>query len=342
MRRLTPIAPSKQGGKADDDILTPSNISLDTTTFGRTNSTRAAQACEPCRLLKVRCLSYPNSHIRKCQRCARLNQECVIKPRGPRKPRKRTDTRVAELEKKVEALRAAFGESSATDSKNPPTLTPDQGQASVPEEGPFVSATAPLSQVDFEPPLSPCGISGGSSPQDTENLLQSASSDILTPAIATDLFDKYKTEVMQHFPLSVFADTEDASIVRREKPTLFLAAITAAAGDHDPELYPVLHDQLARDLAKRIIIDGERSIELIQALLLAAAFYHPPDAFEKHKYYHYIHMAWTVTTDIGLGSSAGLTTVSGPRKPRPRYDQDEIERNAGRRTLIASYMCCLS
>ncbi|KAL8751095.1 MAG: hypothetical protein Q9184_006178 [Pyrenodesmia sp. 2 TL-2023] len=61
------------------------------------------RACESCRARKVRCL--PEDPI-SCQRCARSGRECVYTAPEKRRRRKRTDTRVAELEQMVQMLAA--------------------------------------------------------------------------------------------------------------------------------------------------------------------------------------------------------------------------------------------
>lgn len=350
MRRLAPIEPLGPQGKTQNDLTASHDESCEPTTNSRSKNARAAHACETCRSLKVRCLSHPNPSIQKCQRCARLDQECLVKPRAPRKPRKRTDTRVGELERKVEALKAAFGvrpglhtaEWSAADSNRRLSSTKNQEPSLAPEKGAIVKASPTSSEGDFQSPLSPYGPPRGNLPQPTMLTPASLSSGRLTPTTATTLFDKFMNEIMQHFPLFLFSEGEDASMVRETKPTLFLAVITAAAGDYDLELHSDLNEQLAEDFAKRIVVDGERSIELVQALLCAAAFYQPPDAFEKLKYYQYIHMAWTMASDLGLGSSGGRAILSRPPESPLRQREDELERNASRRTLLASYMSCVA
>jgi hypothetical protein len=350
MRRLAPIEPLRQGGKTQDDLSASPDRSFEPTSNSRSKNTRAAHACETCRSLKVRCLSHPNASIQKCQRCARLDQECLVKPRGPRKPRKRTDTRVEELERKVEALKAAFSVSSglntaawsAADSNKRFSSINNQEPSLVPEKMAFVNASPTSSEGDFQIPASPRGVARGNFSLQTMLTPASLSSGRLTPTIATTLFDKFVNEIMPHFPLDLFPEGEDASMVRETKPTLFLAVITAAAGDYDLELHSTLGEQLAEDFAKRIVVDGEKSVELVQALICAAAFYHPPDAFEKLKYYQYIHMAWTIASDLGLGSSGGPTTLSRPQESPLGHREEELERNASRRSLLASYMSCLS
>ena len=62
---------------------------------------RSNRACEAYRLLKVRCLSDETSPSSQCQRCRRAKRSCVFAAPQKRRPRKRTDTRVAELEREV-------------------------------------------------------------------------------------------------------------------------------------------------------------------------------------------------------------------------------------------------
>ena len=341
---MRPLAPSKAfrpGREAPNDLSTSPEESFDTTALGRGKDARARHACETCRLQKVRCLSSSDASVQKCQRCARLNQECLLKPRAPRRMRKRTDTRVAELERKVEVLRAAFGGSTAPDksgsssatSEDPTTLTQDQQHASVPETRTFVNASLPSPPAGL-PVMSPCGISRGSAFQHTISPPARVTSNTLTPSDASKLFERYQIELMQSFPLTLFSDTDGASVIQERNPTLFLAVITAAARESDTELHSMLYDQLAQTLAKRIVTDGEKSLELVQALIISAAFYHPPDAFEKHKYYQYIHMAATMCSELGLGTFI--------RDSSPANTEDEMERNARYRTAIACYLSCLS
>src|SRR5690349_13814867 len=69
------------------------------------------RACEPCRLLKVRCLPSPDPSTTQCQRCAKNGRTCHYAAPQKRRPRKRTDTRVAELEREVRAMRSLLNKS---------------------------------------------------------------------------------------------------------------------------------------------------------------------------------------------------------------------------------------
>lgn len=68
------------------------------------------RACEACRGLKVRCDQDPTHPEQPCRRCAKAGRQCII-TQPTRKRQKKSDTRVAELEKKLDALTAALQQS---------------------------------------------------------------------------------------------------------------------------------------------------------------------------------------------------------------------------------------
>lgn len=66
------------------------------------------RACEACRGLKVRCDMDPNAPPdTPCRRCAKAGRKCVV-TQPTRRRQKKTDSRVAELEKKIDALTASL------------------------------------------------------------------------------------------------------------------------------------------------------------------------------------------------------------------------------------------
>lgn len=73
------------------------------------NDLKRPRACEACRQLKVKCELDENSPNGSCKRCAKAHRQCVITVPS-RKRQKKTDSRVAELEKKIDALTAALGQ----------------------------------------------------------------------------------------------------------------------------------------------------------------------------------------------------------------------------------------
>ncbi|KAK7206837.1 hypothetical protein BZA70DRAFT_115796 [Myxozyma melibiosi] len=65
---------------------------------------KRSRACDNCRALKVRCVPHDESDASgACHRCFKSARKCVFTV-NPRKRQKRTDTRVADLEKKLDEL----------------------------------------------------------------------------------------------------------------------------------------------------------------------------------------------------------------------------------------------
>ena len=64
---------------------------------------KRSRACEPCRQLKVRCDPDPNHPDGSCRRCAKARRACVVTAPS-RKRQKKTDSRVTELERKIDAF----------------------------------------------------------------------------------------------------------------------------------------------------------------------------------------------------------------------------------------------
>lgn len=69
------------------------------------NDPKRPRACEACRGLKVRC--EPDPVKGTCRRCAKAGRQCIVTVPS-RKRQKKTDSRVAELEKKIDALTASL------------------------------------------------------------------------------------------------------------------------------------------------------------------------------------------------------------------------------------------
>jgi len=167
--------------------------------------------------------------------------------------------------------------------------------------------------------------SGSSSPKDVSNTPWPSSQyspdfDVIDQGIvsmdqADELYQTYNNHLAEHYPAVVFAPGTSAEELRKTKPTLFLAVIAAAAGKSDPSLYSVLNSMVLNAYAHRTVINSEKSLELVQAMIITCVWYFPPGKFSQLKFYEYIHMAATMAMDIGLGTN--------PRSSRSRRGGDE-------------------
>jgi hypothetical protein len=125
---------------------------------------------------------------------------------------------------------------------------------------------------------------------------------VISEELANQLFKTYVEDLTPHSPMVVFPPGTSAEEIRRSKPTLFLATISAAAGKSDPNLSSTLSSEVLSAYTHRTVINSEKSLELVQSMLVTSVWYYPPGKFAQLKFYEYIHAAATMAMDIGLGT----------------------------------------
>lgn len=84
------------------------------------------------------------------------------------------------------------------------------------------------------------------------------------------LLQRYRT-MQHHFPFVVVLESWDVPYMLRSQPTLFLAA-AASAACHYPVVQQALNKELKETLARRVLVGGETSLELLQTLLVYLAW----------------------------------------------------------------------
>lgn len=303
------------------------------------------RSCESCRALKVRCT--PNPEIpNQCQRCAKAKRACIFVAPQRRRPRKRTDSRVAQLEKEMRAMRSLLKDKFSMDGSSPDDRdrgkeTDDVAFGAAPKENnestvPDVqggSMAGPSRSVDysqgFRPPSTTPDDSGsfsGTSYSNTHNHhspnLQRRNDvvdrGIISMETANELVAIFVNELVQFFPVVVLPAGTTASQLRQSKPVLFLSVIAAAAIAVDSNLARILNREIVRLYAERFFIEAEKSLELVQALLVMIVFYFPPESPLKLQFYQYTHVAATMALEIGLASKLRVS-----RRPADRRGLDQ-------------------
>lgn len=368
------------------------------------NDLKRPRACEACRQLKVRCEPDDNNPEGSCRRCAKAGRSCVVTVPS-RKRQKKTDSRVAELEKKIDALTQSL---QATKGQTPgdvldPAISQSQildlhtghdrieggpsgqwlGQQPRGHEGPSGNLASPTSTLtgskrkhssDFQGnaaasredyPTGSYSIAGeskgfSSNAPTWPHLFNSVPTlqpklpneheyaDVIDRGVldhdtAIQMFDRYVNEMAPQMPTVVFNPGTTAAEIRRTKPVLFLAILSVASGSIRPALQPSLVAEATRIYADRVICRGEKSLELIQALLVSTLWYTPPEQYEELKFYQLIHIAAVMGMDIGMGKRTktgkkafGLWKECTWKKPSgPDPDAPET-----RRTWLGCYFMC--
>jgi hypothetical protein len=237
-----------------------------------------------------------------------------------RKQRKRTDTRVAELEREMRAMRALLKEKSdggipeetGTLDLDSEIMQEDVGTED--HESDLEDTTAPLPAAHAHSELAAAGrevLQARQSQQSTAhtstrgrlNVVNGRKLDvvdrgIISMEVARRLVSYYRLNLYPQYPQVYIPCSADE--LRDTRPTLFLAVLAAGAESEDVALANALDKEVLQEYANRSVVQSEKSVELVQALLISAVWYLPPNKFGQLKYYEYIHMAATMAADIGI------------------------------------------
>ena len=369
------------------------------------NDPKRPRACEACRGLKVKCEPDQANPDGPCKRCAKAGRSCVV-TQPTRKRQKKTDSRVAELEKKIDALTASLqatrgggpspsngsndnanannGNSNinVNTSANPNINANANGQQPRPMDdkntfirfpnyddtpngwgrgGPQDNHSGYATPVRGSSVAQPTGNAAGQKRKfsdthtapDPQNIPASQiaygapysfdpiDKGIITPELAEVLFTRYTKEMTPHLPAVVFPPSMTAATLRKTRPYLFLA-IMAIASSEMAQLQRQLANEVTHLIAEKLVINGEKSVELVQALLITVIWYYPPEHFEELKFYQLVHMAAVLAIDIGLGKKRNVTKPrlfpggwrDGPLRRAVVPDSMSIE---SRRTWLSCY-----
>ncbi|KAK8090054.1 hypothetical protein PG997_005015 [Apiospora hydei] len=336
------------------------------------NDPKRPRACEACRGLKVKCEPDPANPEGPCKRCAKAGRNCVV-TQPTRKRQKKTDSRVAELEKKIDALTASLQATRGGVPGGP------AHQPSPEEQNGFINAQYQTAQRSWGPPpaqnpahqyatekhdhiFTPPAAAGQKrkfaesrdhsfdvardSPGRSSKGHDYFNPDVVDRGVLTmdqadAYFARYNDHMIAHLPAVVFPREMTAADLRKSKPLLFLSVMAAASS----EVYSVqrpLVKELTQIFAEKVIINGEKSLEMVQALQVSVIWYYPPEHFEELKFYQMVHVGAVMAIDVGLGRRRNnpksrfvpYTWQNHPLRKDPLPDPSAIE---CRRAWLACY-----
>ena len=377
---------------------------------GGANDPKRPRACEACRGLKVRCEPDPNNPDGPCKRCNKAKRACLITV-PTRKRQKKADSRVAELEKKIDALTQSLKEQGKSGSlsvgsgneggnmnavpynpyqqvtnggtTSPYVARPDAARVyssewtgfpkspdfdvRKPTAPPMVMAGQKRKHLDTRDSLSDSrsahsgrsfdagsgqqqfgilsAVGSQQKQQTTNEYADVIDRGVVTAEMGSKMFECYVERMAPHLPAVIFPPGTLAAEVRKNKPILFLAILAASCGMNYPELQKALTKEVMSIYADRIICNGEKTLEIIQALHVSTFWYWPPEHFEELKFYQLIHIAAVMAIDIGMGrkNKSSKTKATGlwrdhPWRRTPYPDPESVE--ARRAWLACYFLCC--
>ncbi|PKY00105.1 hypothetical protein P168DRAFT_276538 [Aspergillus campestris IBT 28561] len=118
---------------------------------------------------------------------------------------------------------------------------------------------------------------------------------------AEQVFDQYISNFAPKCPIVVFPPGATAAIVRENKPLLFLSILSiASAGYCTVAKQRELTIEVKNQLADRAIVQGEKSLELVQAFQVTSLWYRAPDEYRQMNLSQLVQITTTMAIDLGL------------------------------------------
>ncbi|KEF60297.1 uncharacterized protein A1O9_05148 [Exophiala aquamarina CBS 119918] len=270
---------------------------------------KRARACLSCRANKSRCIAVRNED--SCHACLKAFRQCVMP--GPTKPRVGTAQRVGKLERKIERLTNALLSQQQQRRGSIDSETGDDDRSEGDVRSPRRASSQPSGSYDSARYFPSDRIFPGEGPQTSApvfafnigspeftSVKHVTGLDIVSKSTGTTLFNHWKANISSLSPAVVLATSSDADTIRARKPLLFLAIATVASASVQPCLQSPLVKVLTRDLAERILVVGEKSLELVQAIVAYADNFFPADNARASAFTKYIHCALSICIYLGL------------------------------------------
>lgn len=228
-----------------------------------------------------------------------------------RKRQKKTDSRVAELERKIDALTASLQAKGPEGDGVAPVLKDNvagrpwlRGQPQEPSPGQENGLAGRKRVSTGEVKQSTGGeleskkISWNRPPEPKDpDVIEKGIVDV---EVATAAFDRYINDMAPQVPFVVFSPGTKMEDIRRTRPILLHAIVSVAVGPICPSVQLTLLHEFYKIIAEMVVMRGEKSLELVQAISVCWIWYMPPEHFEELKFYQLIHMAVVMGMDVGM------------------------------------------
>ena len=164
---------------------------------------------------------------------------------------------------------------------------------------------------------------------------------VITQEFAEELLNVWRNELVAASPGIYIPKDWSAAQLREKKPSLFHAIMAAAAHSRGSALSDKLHEEAVYYYARTAFINGEKSVQTIQALLVTVAFYSPPKTPGQLQIYQWVNMAASMALELGLASKPrtheqlpkrairSLQKISSPEELLDRFHLDIVPSASG-------------
>ncbi|KAI1427452.1 hypothetical protein F5Y12DRAFT_173253 [Xylaria sp. FL1777] len=290
-------------------------------------------ACEACRAAKTKCQSGPQPDI--CKRCSEFKRECIFRT-GPRTRR----PKASRIDPHAASLPPPPGPSKtfSIDFEMPVAEEPsddfeelrqhheriledlvlnsdeDEDRQEVSEDlTSLIHGTAPepkafsFNDMSSSPSVSLSGTSSSWTESSARMLEKQMSKPMLNLSIkpqfnldsATKLLASFR-DMLPHMPCLVFPENVDVRSLARNSPFVLLAVLAVTSCSSSLQGHSLYDEEFRKVLGLKFVAGGERSLELLQGILIYCAWY-PFHLRPKNKQsFQYLRMAVDIVHDLEL------------------------------------------
>ncbi|KAH8888403.1 hypothetical protein GQ53DRAFT_238108 [Thozetella sp. PMI_491] len=270
------------------------------------------RACPACVKSKVRCQGTDGGI---CDRCARLSLPCSLpnshgSPGATSHQPQRKD-RIDRIQEQLDAIVAQLAETRGARPVSPPHTS------ATPDEVEVASSEAPTGDI-FQ--------RGVIDEDDGERLIQ-----------------KFRSHKMPLFPFVVIAQEETLASLRKNSPFL-LVAIAGVCLEDRPKLQRLFDAEVRNEVAKRVIVQGERNMDILLGLLVHLAWHQYHWEHFPSQMFMYLQMVGCLLGDMGLDGEVAYTMPAGypsvSRLDKTVLPARHQRTAAGMRAVLGCYYLC--
>lgn len=353
MTRPPPMSPTNTGDLGQPEPSAQQNCAADG------DMQKRPRACEACRGLKVRC-DFP-LEAERCRRCSKARRQCIVTVPS-RKRQRKTDSKVADLERRINDLTATLESQKSQSQHNGSSnlrhfdsAEDDDSERFSPHDFVATHGHVPLLGVKKRKPSFISDVSSplqGSFPLNmplptpTADVAKTNSEyadvidrGLITSNEATIIFYHFVQDMAKHLPAVMFPPNTVPGIIRKTMPVLFLTILSVASGQHYPEKQKSLTREVLKTLADRVLCRGEKSLELIQAMQLLSIWHISEDPKDTTTF-QIIQLACSMAISMELNGSQsrgglGFSLVNDQHATAYPGGEHEMEQ---RRAWLACYL----
>jgi hypothetical protein len=160
---------------------------------------------------------------------------------------------------------------------------------------------------------------------------------LVTLEFAQILLNRFRCSAAQQFPFVIISPNTTLNFFRRDTPFLFLAVMATMMFDN-PFLQSRLGEELRNQVFRRMLFGCEKSLELLQGLLIYAAWYFYFQRREKQQVFLISQLCVTIAHDLGIDKIKKRHVNLGMQDPG--QEPSSSLSNAQMRAFLGTY--CLS